>query len=84
MHLIDVLEIIGTLFVSFSDYNMKNRNGILDFEGRKSILEPHERDEFWVKFHFMRKDSNYGKFILKTNVKEGGNLMIKSIILLNE
>ena len=75
--------ISGTLLVCFSDYNRKNRSGILDFEGRESLLGSHEGDEYWVRFHVMREDSNDGQLILKTNVKTGGNLMVKSIILLN-
>lgn len=75
---------LGTLLVRFSDYNNKNRSGILNFEGRNSKLQPNHGDEFWVKFHVMREDSNDGILTLKTRAETGGNLMIKSLVLLKE
>ncbi len=75
---------LGTLLVSFSDYNNTKRSGLINFEGRESKIGTHSGDEFWVKFHVMREDSNDGKLILKTKAETGGNLMINSIILLNE
>jgi len=74
--------ILGTFYVQFNDWNAKEREGFLEFEGRKLKLGKHDGKEGkWVKFHVMREDSNDGKLVLKTNATKGGNLMISQIIL---
>ena len=75
---------LGTLLVSFNDYNNMGRSGFINFEGRESKIGTHSGDEFLVKFHVMREDSNDGKLILKTQIDTGGNLMINSIVLIKE
>jgi len=77
--------ILGSFYVKFNDWNNKGREGILEFEGRKVVLGPHnEKGGKWVKFHVMREDSNDGRLILKTKVTNGGNLMIDEIVLTTE
>uniref|UniRef100_UPI0032172B42 glycoside hydrolase family 2 TIM barrel-domain containing protein n=1 Tax=uncultured Draconibacterium sp. TaxID=1573823 RepID=UPI0032172B42 len=75
---------LGSLLVHFHDWNNQKRTGMLDFEGRKSKLDLHRGDGFWVKFHVMREDSNDGKLILKTKAETGSNLMITKVVLLKE
>lgn len=75
---------MGTLLVSFNNYNHMIRKGLLDFEGRKSMLGTHAGKEYWVRFHVMREDSNDGKLIFRSRVESGENLMINSIVLLME
>ncbi|WP_341215226.1 glycoside hydrolase family 2 TIM barrel-domain containing protein, partial [uncultured Wocania sp.] len=77
--------ILGTFYVQFNDWNNQEREGFLEFEGRKLKLDAHQGKEGkWVKFHVMREDSNDGKIVLKTNVSKGGNLMISKIVLSKE
>ncbi|WP_034043693.1 glycoside hydrolase family 2 [Wocania ichthyoenteri] len=77
--------ILGSFYVQFNDWNNKEREGFLEFEGRKLKLGKHDGKEGkWVKFHVMREDSNDGKLILKTNASKGGNLMISKIVLSKE
>ncbi|MFK5972939.1 MAG: glycoside hydrolase family 2 TIM barrel-domain containing protein [Flavobacteriaceae bacterium] len=77
--------ILGSFYVLFEDWNNKGREGILEFEGRKVRLGPHnEKGGRWVKFHVMREDSNDGKLVLKTKALKGGNLMISKIVLRGE
>jgi hypothetical protein len=77
--------ILGSFYVLFEDWNNKGREGILEFEGRKVRLGPHnEKGGRWVKFHVMREDSNDGKLLLKTKALKGGNLMISKIALQKE
>ena len=74
--------ILGNFYVLFKDWNDKGREGILEFEGRKVRLGPHnEKEGRWVKFHVMREDSNDGKLILKTKALNGDDLMISQIVL---
>ena len=76
--------IMGTLYVHFYDWNYNGRTGMLDFEGRKTKLDRHDGDGLWVKFPFMREDSNDGRLLLKTSASSGTNLMITKIVLINE
>ncbi len=76
--------ILGELFVHFTDWNNRKREGLLDFEDRKANLGKHPPEGQWVKFHVMREDSNDGKIILQTSVTKGGNLMIDKVALVTE
>jgi hypothetical protein len=75
---------LGTLLVCYSDYNHMMRRGLLDFEGRQSRLGEHAGEEYWVRFHVMREDSNDGQLILNSRAESGGNLMISQIVLIQE
>jgi hypothetical protein len=76
--------ILGTLFVHFHDWNNNGRAGLLNFEGRKLKLGPHDGDGQWVPFHIMREDSNDGKLVLKAQTETGPNLMITKIAVIIE
>ncbi|SHI58843.1 Glycosyl hydrolases family 2, TIM barrel domain [Arenibacter nanhaiticus] len=77
--------ILGSFYVLFDDWNHKNREGFVEFEGRKVQLGAHDTEGGkWVKFHVMREDSNDGKLVLKTSASKGGNLMIRQIVLEKE
>ncbi|WP_215224058.1 glycoside hydrolase family 2 TIM barrel-domain containing protein [Echinicola shivajiensis] len=74
--------ILGSFYVLFDDWNKQGREGLLTFEGRKVRLGKHHEDGGkWIKFHVMREDSNDGKIILNAKVTNGGNLMIREIVL---
>lgn len=75
---------LGTLYAHFHDWNNIGRSGTLEFEGRKTKLDKHDKDGVWVKFHVMREDSNDGTLRLKTAVDSGPNLMITKLILVKE
>ncbi|MEE9361698.1 MAG: sugar-binding domain-containing protein [Cellulophaga sp.] len=77
--------ILGTFYVQFNDWNKKGREGLLEFEGRKVKLLPHNGNEGkWVKFHVMREDSNDGKLKFKATMTQGGNLMISKVVLVRQ
>lgn len=77
--------ILGSFYVLFDDWNHQGREGFVDFEGRKVKLTKHDTEGGkWVKFHVMREDSNDGNLILKTTTSNGGNLMIREIVLESE
>ena len=77
--------ILGSFYVNFNDWNNQNREGILEFEGRKVKLLNHQgKDGQWIKFHVMREDSNDGKLLLRANMTKGGNLMISEMVLVKE
>ncbi|MBD0824301.1 glycoside hydrolase family 2 TIM barrel-domain containing protein [Aestuariibaculum marinum] len=76
---------LGSFYALFDDWNKQNREGYVEFEGRKVHLGRHKnKGGKWVKFHVMREDSNDGKLILKTKATKGKNLMIRQIVLENE
>lgn len=69
---------LGSFYVLFDDWNQQQREGLIEFEGRKIKLGAHNTEGgTWVKFHVMREDSNDGELTLNTAVTNGGNLMIK-------
>lgn len=77
--------ILGTLYVQFNDWNKQGREGLLEFEGRKSKLLTHTGNEGkWVKFHVMREDSNDGKLKFRASASQGSNLMISNMVLVRE
>ncbi|UNY97876.1 hypothetical protein MQE36_12365 [Zhouia spongiae] len=76
---------LGSFYVLFDDWNKQDREGIVEFEGRKVQLGAHStKGGQWVKFHVMREDSNDGKLILKAKATKGNNLMIREIALEKE
>lgn len=76
--------VIGSLYVCFADKDKKGRTGNLLFEGRNYELGKQEQAETWIKLHVMREDSNDGELVLKTKVKQGKDLMISKIVLMEE
>lgn len=76
--------ILGTLYVHFHDWNKNGRTGLLEFEGRKIKLGPHDGDGRWIQFHVMREDSNDGRLVLRASASAGPNLMITKIGLTGE
>lgn len=76
--------IIGSLYVCFADKDKKGRAGQIRFEGRDYEQEKQEEAESWVKLHVMREDSNDGELVLKAKVKQGPDLEIRKVALMEE
>lgn len=76
--------IIGSLYVCFADKDKKGRAGQIRFEGRDYEQEKQEQAELWVKLHVMREDSNDGELVLKAKVKQGPDLEIRKVALMEE
>ncbi len=76
---------LGSFYVLFNDGETKEREGILQFEGRKVKLGPRSvKTGEWVKFHVMREDSNDGKLQLKVESTSGDDIMIARLRLNQE
>lgn len=76
--------IIGSLYVCFADKDKKGRVGHIVFEGRAYELGKQKEEETWIKLHVMREDSNDGQLVLKAKVKEGADLVISKVALMEE
>lgn len=76
--------IIGSLYVCFADKDKKGRTGHILFEGRAYELGKQKEEETWIKLHVMREDSNDGQLVLKAKVKEGADLVISKVALMEE
>lgn len=76
--------IIGSFYVCFSDKEKKGRTGHLTFEGREYELVKQSDGESWVKLHIMREDSNDGILRLKAKVKNGPDLVIAKVAIMEE
>lgn len=76
--------IIGSLYVCFADKDKKGRAGHIVFEGRAYELGKQKEEETWIKLHVMREDSNDGQLVLKAKVKEGADLVISKVALMEE
>ena len=76
--------IIGSLYVCFADKDKKGRTGHLVFEGRDYESDKQDQEESWVKLHIMREDSNDGVLRLKTKVKNGLDLVISKVAIMEE
>ena len=76
--------IIGSLYVCFADKDKKGRTGHLVFEGRDYESGKQDQEESWVKLHIMREDSNDGVLRLKTKVKNGPDLVISKVAIMEE
>ena len=76
--------IIGSLYVCFVDKDKKGRTGHLVFEGRDYELVKQENEESWVKLHIMREDSNDGILRLKAKLKNGPDLVISKVAIVEE
>lgn len=76
--------IIGSLYVCFADKDKKGRTGHIVFEGRAYELGKQKEEETWIKLHVMREDSNDGQLVLKAKVKEGADLVISKVALMEE
>lgn len=75
---------IGSLYLFFHDWSNQARTGTVRFEGRDYELGPHDGQGRWVKLHVMREDSNDGKLRMNATVKQGGNLMLSRVALVQE
>ncbi|WFE84270.1 sugar-binding domain-containing protein [Parabacteroides chongii] len=78
------LGIIGSLYVCFADKDKKGRTGYLVFEGRDYESGKQDQEESWVKLHIMREDSNDGILRLKAKVKNGPDLVISKVAIMEE
>ena len=76
--------IIGSLYVCFADKDKKGRTGHQVFEGRDYELVKQENEESWVKLHIMREDSNDGILRLKAKLKNGPDLVISKVAIVEE
>ena len=76
--------IIGSLYVCFADKDKKGRTGYLVFEGRDYESGKQDQEESWVKLHIMREDSNDGILRLKAKVKNGPDLVISKVAIMEE
>lgn len=76
--------IISSLYVCFADKDKKGRTGHILFEGRAYELGKQKDEETWIKLHVMREDSNDGQLVLKAKVKEGADLVISKVALMEE
>ena len=76
--------IIGSLYVCFADKDKKGRMGHLVFEGRDYESGKQDREESWVKLHIMREDSNDGILRFKAKVKNGPDLVISKVAIMEE
>lgn len=76
--------IIGSLYVCFADKDKKGRTGHLVFEGRDYELVKQENEESWIKLHIMREDSNDGILRLKAKLKNGPDLVISKVAIVEE
>lgn len=76
--------IIGSLYVCFADKDKKGRTGHLVFEGRDYESGKQSEEESWVKLHIMREDSNDGLLRLKAKVKNGPDLVISKVAIVEE
>ncbi len=76
--------IIGSLFVCLADEADGHRGGELLFEGRFFETGRQKEKASWVKLHVMREDSNDGMLVLKAKVKQGENLRIANVALVEE
>ena len=75
----------GYLHVWFHDWNNNGRLGVIDFEGRKSQLDRHFKDDGkWVKFLVMREDTLDSKLVLKCRSTAGPNLHVRAVALVVE
>ncbi|WP_417130393.1 hypothetical protein [Parabacteroides faecis] len=76
--------IIGSLYVCFADKDKKGRTGHLVFEGRDYESGKQDQEESWVKLHIMREDSNDGILRFKAKVKNGPDLVISKVAIMEE
>ena len=76
--------IIGSLYVCFADKDKKGRTGHLVFEGREYESDKQDQEESWVKLHIMREDSNDGILRFKAKVKNGPDLVISKVAIVEE
>lgn len=76
--------IIGSLYVCFADKDKKGRTGYLVFEGRDYESGKQDQEESWIKLHIMREDSNDGILRLKAKVKNGPDLVISKVAIMEE
>lgn len=75
--------ILGTFYFQLQDKEKKKLKGLLEFEGRKVIVDS-EKNQQWIEFHVMREDSNDGKLLLNVRSKNGSELVINKIVLVKE
>lgn len=76
--------IIGALYVCFIDEDKQKRTGDITFEGRQYQINKIEDGKTWVKIHIMREDSNDGNLKFEAKVRNGKNLLISEIAIVEE